>query len=480
MSDNTELPSAVEAADAIRKGDVSAAELLERCIEQIEAHNETLNAFVHLDLDPARKAARDVDERVARGEDPGPFAGVPFGVKDLEDCAGMPTSHGSLLYKGQPPVEADSIHLGRLRAAGAVFVGKTAAPEFGTVQYTKTKAWGVTRNPWNTDRTPGGSSGGSAAAVAGGLVPIATASDGGGSTRIPASFSGLVGMKPSHGRIPHPDADPSQTAVYGVEVVSVRDAARHLDVTAGPDDTDRVSLPPPPVRYEEAIESLDVSGLRIGWSPDLGFAVVDPEVRELTRAAAEITARAAGADLVDCDVHLTDPVRTWLTAGALTLWLEIDEDEHYPSRLDDVTRWVRTSLESTYDRPLRTLVKPLRRRLQLDQDCAAIFREVDILLTPTTAVPAFDAAGPPPTTIAGEDLTERFGVAAGAMSVPFTMLANLCWNPACSVPAGLSSEGLPVGLQIMGRRHHDHEVLRLARLFEQAAPWPRHAPASAG
>jgi aspartyl-tRNA(Asn)/glutamyl-tRNA(Gln) amidotransferase subunit A len=478
VSDNTELPAAAEAADAIRKGEMSAAALLEQCIEQIEAQNEALNAFVHLDLDPARKAARDVDERVARGEDPGPFAGVPFGVKDLEDCAGMPTSHGSLLYKGLPPVGADSIHLSRLRAAGAVFVGKTAAPEFGTVQYTKTKAWGVTRNPWNTERTPGGSSGGSAAAVAGGLVPIATASDGGGSTRIPAAFSGLVGMKPSHGRIPHPDADPSQTAVYGVEVVTVRDAARHLDVTAGPDDTDRVSLPPPPVRYEDAIESLDVSGLRVGWSADLGFAVVDPEVRELSRAAAEVTARAAGVDLVDCDVHLTDPVRTWLTAGALTLWLEIDEDEHYPSRLDDVTRWVRTSLESTYDRPLRTLVKPLRRRLQLDEDCAAIFREIDVLLTPTTAIPAFDAAGPPPTTIAGEDLTERFGPAAGAMSVPFTMLANLCWNPACSVPAGLSSEGLPVGLQIMGRRHHDHEVLRLARLLEQAAPWPRHAPAS--
>jgi aspartyl-tRNA(Asn)/glutamyl-tRNA(Gln) amidotransferase subunit A len=382
-----------------------------------------------------------------------------------------------LLYKGLPPVDQDSIHVSRLRAAGAVFVGKTAAPEFGTVQYTKTKAWGVTRNAWDLERTPGGSSGGSAAAVAAGLVPIATASDGGGSTRIPASFSGLVGMKPSHGRIPHPDADPSQTAVYGVEATTVGDAARHLDVSAGPHDADRVSLPPPTLRYEDAIDTLDVSTLRIGWSADLGFAVVDPEVRDLTRAAAELTARAAGAELVDCDVHLTDPVRTWLTAGALTLWLDIDEEAHYPDRLDDVTRWVRTSLEATYDRPLRTLAKPLKRRLQLDRDCAAVFDEVDVLLTPTTAVPAFAAAGPPPTTIAGEDLTERFGPGAGAMSVPFTMLANLCWNPACSVPAGRSSEGLPVGLQIMGRRHHDHVVLRLARLLELAQPWPRHAPA---
>jgi aspartyl-tRNA(Asn)/glutamyl-tRNA(Gln) amidotransferase subunit A len=476
MDLSQDMPSAVEAADAVRAGEVKASALLESCIERIEAGNARLNAFVYLDVDGAREQAAAIDRLVAGGVDPGPFAGVPFGVKDLEDCAGMPTSHGSLLYKDSPPVERDAIHVARLRDAGAVFVGKTAAPEFGTVQYTKTKAFGVTRNAWDPTKTPGGSSGGSAAAVAAGLVPIATASDGGGSTRIPASFSGLVGMKPSHGRIPSPSADPSQTAVKGVEVVTVRDAARHLDVTAGPDDRDRTTLPPPPVSYEDAIESLDVSGLRIGWSADLGFAVVDPEVLELTRAAAEVTAKAAGAELVDCDVRLTDPVATWLSAGAITLWLEIDEKTHYPERLDDVTRWVRMSLESTYERPLRTLVNPLRRRLQLESDCAAIFRDVDVLLTPTTAVPAFAAEGPPPMTIAGEDLQERFGLAAGAMSVPFTMLANLCWNPACSVPAGLSSEGLPVGLQIMGRRHDDHTVLRLARLFEEAQPWPRHAP----
>jgi aspartyl-tRNA(Asn)/glutamyl-tRNA(Gln) amidotransferase subunit A len=357
-----------------------------------------------------------------------------------------------------------------------VFVGKTAAPEFGTVQYTRTKAFGVTGNAWDPLRTPGGSSGGSAASVAGGLVPIATASDGGGSTRIPAAYSGLVGMKPSYGRIPSPTADPSQTAVFGVECVTVADAARHLDVTAGPDDRDRTTLPPPPVNYEAVIEQLDVSGLRVGWSSDLGFAVVDPEVNDLSRGAAEALAARAGVELVDIDVHLTDPVRTWLTAGAMTLWLEIDEEQHYPDRLDDLTPWVATSLKATYERPLRTLVKPLRRRLQLDADCAQIFGDVDVLLTPTTATTAFAAGGPPPTTIAGEDLEERFGPAAGAMSVPFTMLANLSWNPACSVPAGLSSEGLPVGLQIMGRRHEDHVVLRLARLFEQAQPWQRHAP----
>jgi aspartyl-tRNA(Asn)/glutamyl-tRNA(Gln) amidotransferase subunit A len=401
---------------------------------------------------------------------------VPFGVKDLEDCAGLPTSHGSLLYKDGPPAAADSIHFARLRAAGAVAIGKTAAPEFGTLQFTRTKAWGTTRNAWDPSRTPGGSSGGSAAAVAGGLVPIATASDGGGSTRTPAAFSGLVGMKPSYGRIPDPMDDPAQNAVYGVEATTVRDAARHLDVTAGPDDRDRLSLPASGVRYEDTIESLDVSGLRLGWSTDMGFAVVDPEVAELTRAAAAAVAAAAGTELVDYDVRLTDPIRTWLSAGGLSLWLAIEESRHYPDRLDDLTPYVRSSLETTYDKPMRTMVGALRRRVQLEADVAAVFDDVDVLLTPMTAIPAFVAGGPPPMVINGEDMVERFGPAAGAMNVPFAMVANLCWNPAISVPAGLSSDSLPVGLQIMGRRHRDDVVLRLARLYEQANPWPRHAP----
>ena len=167
-----------------------------------------------------------------------------------------------------------------------------------------------------------------------------------------------------------------------------------------------------------------------------------------------------------------------MSAGALSLWLAVAGREAYPDRLGELTPFVSRGLESTAERPIPTLVRPMLRRKQLEADVAAIFDDVDVLLTPTTAVPAFLAEGPSPTTIAGEDLVERFGAAAGAMSVPFTMIANLCWNPACSVPAGLTDEGLPVGLQIMGRRHADDVVLRLARLFEQARPWPRHAPMS--
>lgn len=471
MTDADDLPTVVEAAEDVRAGRRSALDLVESCLARIDARNPELNAFVYLDADGARRAAEGIDRAVAegRGEQLGPLAGVPFGVKDLEDCAGMPTSHGSLLHMGEGPVERDSEHVRRLRGAGAIPLGKTASPEFGTLQYTRTKAWGTTRNPWDPTRTPGGSSGGTAAAVAAGMIPFGTASDGGGSTRIPAAFSGLVGLKPSHGRIPHPDLDPSQTACYGALTTTVTDAARHLDVAAGPHDDDRLSLPPSGVRYEDAIETLDVAGLRVGWSADLGFAPVDPEVRELARAAAVDLCGAAGLELTDVDVQLTDPVATWLSAGALSNWLSIDEHLHWPDRIDDLTPLVQADLRGSHDRPARTLVPGLRRRLRLQEDMAALFEQIDVLLLPTVAVPAFAAAGPPPEVIDGVEVNP-------AMSVPFTMLANLCWNPAISVPAGTNSEGLPVGLQVIGRRHRDEVPLRLARLYEQARPWPRTAP----
>jgi aspartyl-tRNA(Asn)/glutamyl-tRNA(Gln) amidotransferase subunit A len=408
---------------------------------------------------------------VARGDDPGPLAGVPFGVKDLEDCAGMPTSHGSLLYKDRGPVAEDAVHVARLRAAGAVPVGKTAAPEFGTLSFTKTKAFGVTRNPWNVERTPGGSSGGTAAAVAAGIIPFGTASDGGGSTRIPGGFSGLYGFKASFGRIPSPAADGSLTTSLGALTTTVADSARHLDVAAGPHDDDRMSLPPAGVSYEQLLETLNVEGLRVRWSVDLGFAAVDDEVADVTEAAAKDLIAAAKLDDVGGEVVLTDPVRTWLSSGALDLWHGV-EPSMWPSGAEDVTYYVRQSLEATEDYPLPKYAAAMQRKQQLVRDCARIFREVDVLLCPTTAVPAFPAAGPPPTTIGGRE------VANGAMATPFTMLANLCWNPAASVPAGLSADGLPIGLQIIAGRHHDDVVMRLARIFEQARPWPRHAPSA--
>lgn len=390
-------------------------------------------------------------------------------MKDLEDCAGMPTSHGSLLFKDRPPVEHDSMHVARLRAAGAVPIGKTAAPEFGAVCFTSTPAWGTTRNPWDLERTPGGSSGGSGAAVAAGMVPFCTASDGGGSTRIPASYCGLVGFKPSYGRIPIEGAQPSQTSVLGALTTTVADAARHLDVAAGPDDRDRTSLPPAGLSYERAIDTLDVRGLRVAWSSDLGFAVVDPEVATIgERAATELLA-AAELQSVDRPVRLTNPLQTWLALGALDLWGEIEKGM-WPERADELDIVARFGYQTSKSLTMPVVSRFLRGRRQLDAEMAALFDDVDVLLTPTTATPAFDAVGPIPDTIAGQSIFPP-------MAVPFTMHANLCWNPAASVPAGRTREGLPVGLQITARRHRDDLVLRLARLFEQARPWPRVASA---
>jgi aspartyl-tRNA(Asn)/glutamyl-tRNA(Gln) amidotransferase subunit A len=204
-----------------------------------------------------------------------------------------------------------------------------------------------------------------------------------------------------------------------------------------------------------------VAGLRARWSVDLGFVEhVDPEVAALAAAAAEGLAAAAGLALDDDPVHLTDPVRAWLSGGAMDLWFSIDEDM-WPAVADDLTRYSRDTLEQTQDYPLPKFARAIRRREQLTLDAAALFAEVDVVLTPTTAVPAFAAEGPPP---------------GGAMATPFTMLANLCWNPSISVPAGSTADGLPVGLQITAARHRDEVPLRLARIWEQAAPWPRHAP----
>jgi aspartyl-tRNA(Asn)/glutamyl-tRNA(Gln) amidotransferase subunit A len=452
------MPSAIAAADKVRRGEQSAVEITERCLDAIATANGELNAFVHLDAESARDAAARIDARVAAGEDPGPLAGVPFGVKDLDDCAGMPTTRGSRWFLGRPPVEHDALHVARLRAAGAIPLGKTAAPEFGTFAYTASPALGVTRNPWNPQRTPGGSSGGSAAAVAAGMVPFATASDGGGSTRTPAGFCGLVGLKGSYGRIPDVIAGRyAQTAVPGALTTTVADSARLLDVMAGPHRRDRSSLPAPTVCYEDAIESLDVDGLRIAWSDDLGFALVDPEVAEIARAAFEALA-AAGKLRVDARrVEFADPIPAWARMQGADMWVHIP-DGCWPERADELDPRVRPGFESAAEVTLPKFGAVLRARLAIEDAMADLFDAVDVLATPMTAIPAFAAEGPMPTEIMGRR------VHAG-MSVPFAMLSNIWGSPAISVPAGITASGLPVGLHLMADRHREEVCLRLARVL---------------
>ncbi|MFM8356582.1 MAG: amidase [Gammaproteobacteria bacterium] len=465
------MPSTIEAAQLIRSGDLGAVELMRASLDAIARANPQLNAFVHLDVDGALAAARAVDRSRARsGPDGlGVLAGVPFGVKDLEDCAGMPTTRGSRWFSGQPPVAADDIHVGRLRAAGAIPIGKTAAPEFGAWAYTASPALGVTRNPWGLDRTPGGSSGGSSAAVSAGLVPFCTASDGGGSIRTPAAFTGLVGLKNTYGRIPTLGATHlAQNAVVGAVTTRVVDTARLLDVMAGPDARDRTCLPPVGLTYESSLKTTPTRGLRAAWSLDLGFARVDPEIARITEAAARRFIAAAELETVDATLTLDDYIGIYARMEGADKFVGIDPAlwQNELHRLDPLVApgWAQAR-EITLPKAAR--IEAQRRALV--QRMALAFEQFDLLLTPMIAVPAFAAEGPMPTIINGEAVH-------GGMAVIHGMLANLVNLPAISIPAGLTDAGLPVGLQVIGPRFREDLLLATAHRYELAHPWPRHAP----
>ncbi len=469
------MPSVVDAARMVRSGELSATELVRECLDAIERLNPALNAFVFVDEEGALAEAAKVDSAVReqRLSELGPLAGVPFGVKDLDDCAGMPTTRGSRWFANRPARAADAIHVGRLRAAGAIALGKTATPEFGAWAYTASPLLGVTRNPWDLARTPGGSSGGSSAAVSSGMVPFATASDGGGSIRTPASFTGLVGLKNSYGRIPTlGDTHVAQNSVVGSVTTTVTDTALLLDVMAGADDRDRTCLPDPGARYVDALDATDLSGLRVAWSVDLGFAVVDPEVARLCERAATAFIDATGATRVDRPIVLEDYVRTYAAVEGVDRFVGVDRDlwENRRDELDprSASGW---SYLSTKTLPWLAHVEDVRRTLV--NDVADIFREVDLIVTPMSSMPPFAAEGPMPTTI------NEVEVHAG-MSVVLAMLANLVNLPALSVPAGLTGSKLPVGLQVIGPRFREDLLLASASRYERAHPWPRHCPATPG
>ncbi len=458
------MRTAVEIADKVRAGEESAARVTAEAFAAIEAKNPALNAFIMLDRPAAERAAAEVDAKVARGEDPGPLAGVPFGVKDLEDLIGFPTTQGSWFLKDTPPKTKDSPHVARLRAAGAIPLGKTACSEFGMDSATSTYAWGVTRNPWNPAKTSGGSSGGSASAVAAGMVPLATATDGGGSTRQPASYTSLIGLKPSHARIAKVNGF-ANWSVHGALTRTVRDQARYLDVAAGPDDRDRQSLPAVPYRYEDIIETLDVTGLKALWTPDCGYAVVEPEVVELARGAAERLIKAARLVETGGVFHPTNIYRHWGALNLVNLEEDFVRDGILPDGFDKLSEQTKAIVLRVRARRAEIDVKESWAKIeQLNNEVADFFLSHDLLMSPATALKPYDAASTTPQIIDGRDASET-----GAE--PFGMLANACWNPSISIPAGLTADGLPVGLQITARRHRDDILLRLARIYEQAHPW---------
>jgi aspartyl-tRNA(Asn)/glutamyl-tRNA(Gln) amidotransferase subunit A len=462
-----------ELADGVRKGELKSSEVLDVFLARVDKFNDELNAFCFLDVDAARERANDIDIAIASGEDPGPWAGVPMGVKELAQVAGWPNTHASRVFEDDV-ADADCTETARLKAAGAVLVGLTTSPEFGSVNWTRTYLHGTTRNPWNAERTPGGSSGGSAAAVAAGMMPICTGSDGGGSIRIPSAYSGLFGFKVSFGRVGSHDAfDNGLTSVPGPICRSVRDAARYVDAIAGPTDIDPTSLPKPARAYEDAVVAGDAQsslrGLRAAWSSTLGFAVCGPEVEKMAHEAALALCADAGIELVDdVDVNFPRPGQAW------ALISNISGATHYGQRvyekpLDLLTPVVRAGYEALPDTKMESLLRSLRRRDELLAAIATVFDRVDLLLTPTVAVTAFTAEGPPPLEIAGQSV-------GGMGSVPFTAPFNISGMPAVSIPIGVASDGLPIGLQVVARRHQEELVLGAGAIAEANRPWTKFAP----
>lgn len=459
-----------ELADDVRAGKLKSVDLLDLFLARVEKFNDELNAFCFLDVESARASAAEIDAAVARGEDPGPWAGVPMGVKELVAVEGWPDTHASMLYKDRI-ADHTATEAARLRAAGAVFVGLTTSPEYGSLNWTDSYLHGTTRSPWNPERTPGGSSGGSAAAVAVGMMPICTGSDGGGSIRTPASYSGLFGFKVSFGRVGDSGHfDVGLLSVPGPICRSVRDAARYVDAIAGPTDVDPTSLPKPP-SYEEALASgasvERLRGLRAAWSSTLGFAVCDPEVEKLAHEAALALCEDAGIELVDADFHFPRPGRAWSILTNLDV--AANHLGAYIGHAEVVTPVSKDGFEKIDQMTSEDLLLSQQRRWELLRAVADVFDEVDLVLTPSTATTAFAAEGPPPMEIGGQ----RVG---GMGSVPYGAPFNMSGMPAVSIPAGLSSEGLPVGLQVVARRHEEVLVLACGALVEQNRPWPKFAP----
>jgi aspartyl-tRNA(Asn)/glutamyl-tRNA(Gln) amidotransferase subunit A len=462
------MPATLLAA-AIRQKKVSPVEVINAVYARLHKINPKINAFCTVTEQQARQAAKEAEAAVVRGEDIGPLHGVPVSIKDLFLTRGVRTMFGSRIRETYVPDENAPV-VDKLLAAGAIALGKTATPEFGFKGVTDSPATGITRNPWDLSKTPGGSSGGAGAAVATGLGQLAVGSDGAGSIRIPSSFCGIFGLKPSFGRVPvYPPAPVAILVHAGPMTRTVRDAALMLNAISGPDERDLLSLPSDPTNFLSACEG-GIRGLRVAWSPMLGYAKVDPEVARVTESAAKVFESSFGCTVEAADPGFESPWRSlsilWVMSYALRLRTFLRE-------------W-----EDRMDSDLVTLIKRVERlnatdygeavanRAALWDTTRKFFNRFDLLLTPTLPVPAFPVSRIGPEQI----LTSADGLIPFSDWVPFTYPWNMTGQPAATVPCGFTREGLPVGLQIIGRRFADATVLRAAAAFEEVRPWNDKRP----
>ena len=464
MTQRQALPdcTATELLRLYRSGQASPVEATRAVLDRIDRLNPKLNAFCLVDAEQAMASARASEQRWMRRQPMGALDGVPTSIKDLVLTRGWPTLRGSRTVDPSQAWDVDAPVTARLREAGAVLLGKTCTPEFGCKGETNSPLTGITRNPWNLACTPGGSSGGAAAAVAAGLGPLAIGTDGAGSVRIPAAFCGNVGLKPSFGRVPAYPLSPFGTVAHlGPHTMSVKDTALILGVISQPDARDWTSLPPQATDYSVGLND-GIRGLRVAWSPRLGFANnVHPEVAAACeRAVAELAALGAHVEAIDPGIEDPLDITTGLWfVGAWTLWNTLTAEQQALADPDFAAEALLGAQLSALDIQRLNL-----RRGTLGSHMRQFMQRFDLLVTPSVAVPAF-AAKP-----AG-----HMAMTPAAMLgwTPFSYPFNLTQQPAISVPCGLTQEGLPIGLQIVGPMFGDALVLRAARAYESAHPVPR-------
>ncbi|MDH5205617.1 MAG: amidase [Hylemonella sp.] len=454
--------SACELLALYRSGQASPVEATRAVLARIEQFNPSLNAYCLIAGDEALAMARQSEARWQRGQPCGALDGVPVSIKDLILTKGWPTLRGSRTVDAKQAWDVDAPATARLREAGAVLLGKTCTPEFGCKGETNSPLTGITRNPWNLDKTPGGSSGGTAAAVAAGMGPLSLGTDGAGSVRIPAAFCGNFGLKPSFGRVPAYPLSPFGTVAHlGPHTMSVRDAALMMNVLAQPDARDWTSLPPDARDYTVGLDD-GLRGLRIAWSPTLGYAKnVHPEVAAACARAAQRLVEL-GAHVEAVDPGFEDPLEIttglWFV-GTWTLWNSLTPEQQ---ALTDPDFAAQARLGSEFS-ALEVQRLQLRRGT-LGSHMRQFMQRYDLLVTPSLAIPAFDAR---PAGQASMNPQAMLGW------TPFSYPFNLTQQPACSIPCGLTSDGLPIGLQFVGPMFGDALVLRAARAYESVQPIAR-------
>ncbi|MFA1539003.1 amidase [Actinomadura monticuli] len=464
MADAADL-TATELLAAYEAGTLSPVEAAEAVLARIARDDPKLNAFCLVDEETTLDMARAAADRRRRGAMLGPLDGVPVSIKDVLLTRGWPTLRGSTTIDPAGPWDEDSPSVARLREQGAVFVGKTTTPEFAWKGVTDNPLTGVTRNPWDPSRTPGGSSGGAAAAVAAGMAPLALGTDGGGSVRIPAAFTGTFTIKPTYGRIPHYPASPFGTLAHtGPMTNTVADAALLLDAVCGADGRDWSALPPPDFRFADGGPD-DLTGLRVAFSPDLGFAEVDPEVAASVAAAAEVFTEL-GAKVEQADPGLGgDPVEEfevlWF-AGAAKVVEHLSAAER--ARLDPGLREI---CEQGARYSAVEYLTATARRMELGRRMGVFHERYDLLLTPTMPIAAFEA---------GREAPQGARSPRWTGWTPFTYPFNMTQQPAANLPCGFTADGLPIGLQVIGARHADALVMAACAAFEKARPWRGRCP----